>query len=181
MSFSPIARVYAAGPSLRFSRGIALLSTLLLAACLSLWPAGDARAFGDEAKVVYHVDFASPDRVSAMITNIFNMTTHYQNELRDYDVRVVFLAHGIRFVTDEPMEGTPFAADAELEERRENLRSRLLGLVTNQGVKLELCDITRQAVGLTPEQIYEAVEPVPSGVVRIVELQDEGFRYLKVE
>jgi intracellular sulfur oxidation DsrE/DsrF family protein len=157
------------------------LIALSLALCLWAWPAGEARAFGAEAKAVYHVDFAEPGRVSAMITNISNMATYYDSQLRDYDIRIVFLSHGVRFVTDESLEGTPFAADDELIERRDNLRGRLMGLVNGHGVKLELCDITRQVIALDAEKLYESVELVPSGVVRIVELQDEGFRYLKVE
>ncbi|MFW5454893.1 DsrE family protein [Thioalkalivibrio sulfidiphilus] len=158
-----------------------LAALLVITVCLWAWPLGEARAFGAEAKVVYHVDFADPGRVSAMITNISNMATHYDSQLRDYDIRIVFLSHGVRFVTDEDLEGTPFAADAELKERRENLRGRLMGLVNGHGVKLELCDLTRQAINLDADKLYDSVELVSSGVVRIVELQDEGFRYLKVE
>jgi uncharacterized protein len=165
----------------RHRNWLAALLVLTAIAFLSLWPAGEARAFEDEAKVVYHVDFADPGRVSAMITNISNMATYYDSQLRDYDIRIVFLSHGIRFLTDDPLEGTPFAADAELEERRENLRGRLMGLVNGHGVKLELCDLTRQAINLDAGKVYEPVEMAVSGVVRIVELQDEGFRYLKVE
>lgn len=171
-------------PSVRLCRQPAWLSALMalsLALCLWAWPVGEARAFEAEAKVVYHVDFADPARVSAMITNISNMATYYDSQLRDYDIRIVFLSHGVRFVTDENLEGTPFAADAELIERRDNLRGRLMGLVNGHGVRLELCDLTRQAIGLDADRLYESVEPVPSGVVRIVALQDEGFRYLKVE
>ncbi len=31
-----------------------------------------------------------------MLTSVNNMVTHYQNELVEYDVRIVFVAHGIR-------------------------------------------------------------------------------------
>jgi hypothetical protein len=50
-----------------------------------------------------------------------------------------------------------------------------------EGVKLELCDITRQAVRLPREKLIPGVTLVPSGVVRIAELQRQGFAYLKVE
>jgi intracellular sulfur oxidation DsrE/DsrF family protein len=133
------------------------------------------------ARVVYHADFADPRRFSAMLTSINNMVTFYQNELVEYDVRVVFVAHGIRFLTDEKLENTPFAADAELEERRANLQGRLTSLNSVQGVKLELCDITRSQIGLPADKLYKGVEAVPSGVVRIAELQNQGFAYIKVE
>ena len=134
-----------------------------------------------EAKVVYHADFSDPRRFSGMLTSINNMVTHYNNELMDYDVRIVFVAHGIRFVTGDKLAETPFAEDAELAERRDNLSGRLQSLQQVHGVKLELCDITRGEINLAKGRLYDGVELVPSGVVRIAELQSEGFAYIKIE
>jgi intracellular sulfur oxidation DsrE/DsrF family protein len=152
-------------------------AALALAGALATPP---ARA-SDGAKVVYHADFADPRRFSAMLTSINNMVTFYQNELIDYDVRIVFVAHGIRFVTDDKLMDTPFQEDAEMAERRANNAGRLDALRSVQGVKLELCDITRSQIGLAPDKLYAGVESVPSGVVRLAELQAEGFAYIKIE
>ena len=132
-------------------------------------------------KVVYHADFADPRRFSAMLTSINNMLTVYQGDLKDYDVRIVFVSHGIRFVTDDKLAKTPFAEDAALKGRRAELRQRLKQFQELQGVKLELCDITRAAVQLPAEKIMKDVTLVPSGVVRLAELQRQGFAYLKIE
>ncbi|NOZ09979.1 MAG: hypothetical protein GXP09_02860 [Gammaproteobacteria bacterium] len=132
-------------------------------------------------KVVWHADFADPRRFSAMLTSINNMVTTFQNDLVDYDVRIVFVSHGIRFLTDDKLVGTPFAEDAALAKRRTNLTDRLRSLQEVQEVKLELCDITRKAIGLPPEKLMPGVKSVLSGVVRITELQHQGFAYLKVE
>jgi len=156
----------------------AFLIPLMVA--LSLLPA-PASASDDVAKVVYHADFSDPRRFSAMLTSINNMVTVYQNELMEYDVRIVFVASGIRFLTDDKLENTPFAADAALEERRANLQGRLTSLNSVQGVKLELCEITRSQLKLPDDKLYKGVEKVPSGVVRIAELQDQGFAYIKIE
>jgi intracellular sulfur oxidation DsrE/DsrF family protein len=156
----------------------ALLIPLLAMCCLLPAPVSAA---DDVAKVVYHADFSDPRRFSAMLTSINNMVTVYQNELVDYDVRIVFVAHGIRFLTADKLENTPFAADAALEERRANLQGRLAALNSVQGVKLELCDITRSQIRLPEDKLYKGVEKVPSGVVRIAELQHQGFAYIKIE
>ena len=141
-----------------------------------------ASAADDEvAQVVYHADFSDPRRFSAMLTSINNMVIHYQNELIDYDVRIVFVAHGIRFLTDDELAGTPFASDDALEERRSNLKGRLSALNSVQGVKLELCDITRAQIKLSESKLYGGVEAVPSGVVRLADLQHQGFAYIKIE
>jgi intracellular sulfur oxidation DsrE/DsrF family protein len=50
-----------------------------------------------------------------------------------------------------------------------------------QGVKLELCDITRSQIKLDADKLADGVDLVPSGVVRIAELQREGFAYIKIE
>ncbi|PLY16930.1 MAG: hypothetical protein C0631_02160 [Sedimenticola sp.] len=132
-------------------------------------------------KVVYHADFADPRRFSAMLTSINNMLTHYENEMLDYDIRIVFVAHGIRYVTDDKLTKTPFEEDADLAERRANLKGRLMSLHDVKNVKLELCDITRSQIGLDKAKLYPGVTSVPSGVVRVAELQHEGFAYIKVE
>ena len=91
---------------------LALFPCLGLVAGLSL--ASQSVIADDEVKVVYHADFADPRRFSAMLTSVNNMMNHYENELVEADVRIVFVAHGIRFLTDDALEKTPFAADAEL-------------------------------------------------------------------
>ncbi len=133
------------------------------------------------AKVVWHADFADPRRFSAMLTSINNMVTTYQNNLQDYDVRIVFVSHGIRFVTEDKLIGTPFEEDRELRRRRKELQDRLFSLRDVQGVKLELCGITREAINLPEEKLVPGVTIVRSGVVRIHELQNQGFAYIKVE
>lgn len=157
------------------------LAAAVFAAVTWLAVSTPAQAQDGMARVVYHADFADPRRFSAMITSINNMVTTYKSELRDYDVRIVFVAHGIRFLTDEPLQGTPFEEDDALRERRENLKGRLQALVTVHEVKLELCNITRSQVGLAESALYDDVEMVQSGVVRIAELQEQGFAYIKTE
>lgn len=161
---------------------IVATAALALVACTQdVPPAPAATATATVAKVVYHADFADPRRFSAMLTSINNMVTTYQNDLAEYDVRIVFVAHGIRFVTADLLKGTPFAEDAELKARRKDLIERLRSLHDTQGVKLELCGITREQVRLEPEKLIAGVELVPSGVVRIAELQHQGFAYIKIE
>ena len=132
-------------------------------------------------KVVYHADFADPRRFSAMLTSINNMVLHYQNDMVDYDVRIVFVAHGIRFVTNDALKNTPFAEDKAMAERRESNTGRLSTLESMHEVKLELCDITRSGIGLDKDKLLDGVKLVTSGVVRIAELQSQGFSYIKIE
>jgi len=142
-------------------------------------PAVDSATY--VAKVVWHADFSDPRRFSAMLTSIFNMVNTFEQSLQDHDVRIVFNAHGIRFLTDDTLKGTPFEEDAAMKERRTDLKDRLRSLRDTYGVKLELCEITREQIGLDKSKIYDGVQSVRSGVVRIAELQRQGFAYIKVE
>ena len=163
---------------------ITLSNTVKLFLILSfIFSASVRTALADDsvAKVVYHADFADSKRFSAMLQNIFNMTTTYENELLDYDVRIVFLSKGIRFITRNNLKGTPFEADKAFIKQREDLIKRIASLQDIRGVKLELCNITLNAVGLDTSAILPGVKMVTSGVVQIAKLQNQGFAYLKVE
>lgn len=156
-----------------------MAAAVLLA--LLAWSA-PATAFEPEAKVVYHVDYGDSQRLSSMLTSINNMMMYYEDAFMDVDVRVVFMSDGIRFTTDDDLEGTPFEVDAEFLEARDELRGRMSGLQQTYGVQYELCDITRMSVRLDTDQIHDDVERVPSGVVRLAELQnEEGFAYIKID
>jgi intracellular sulfur oxidation DsrE/DsrF family protein len=160
-----------------------LQALLLMTVMVAIAPthAADSAPPEPVMKVVWHVDFADPRRLSAMIQNVNNMVTSYQNDMVDYDVRIVFVAAGIRFLTEDPLAKTPFAEDAELKARRSELIQRLEQLRTVQNVKLELCEITRESVDLPKDKIIPGVLPVRSGVVRIADLEHRGYAYLKAE
>ncbi len=158
-----------------------LVAMVMLTVAGAAVPAQTAAAQEGPAEVVYHADFKDPRRFSSMLTSIYNMVSTYQNELREHDVRVVFNSYGIRFLTDDKLEGTPFEADEALQERREDLKGRLMSLQNSYDVELELCDITREQVGLSRDKVYEGVESVESGVVQLAELQSQGFAYIKIE
>jgi len=163
--------------------GRAALFALMFAVVLGMGATPNhAEAQGSSvAKVVWHVDFPDPRRLSAMIQNINNMVTTYQGELQDYDVRVVFHSGGIRFVTTNSLMNSPFAEDADFRNVRPDLIQRLKQLRELHQVKMEYCELTIAALALPKEQIFPGVTPVRSGVVRIAELQSQGYAYLKAE
>lgn len=133
------------------------------------------------AKVVYHADYADPVRLGSMLTSIFNMVTTYENEFIDYDIRIVFLSHGIRFLTEDRLKGTPFEVDNKFHEQRKELITRLKTLHNMQKINLSLCNITREAINLDKDKLIPGVTLVTSGVVEIAKLQSQGFSYLKVQ
>lgn len=131
-------------------------------------------------KVVYHIDFSDPTRYSATITSINNMIDAYEQELSDYDVRIVFVAGGARFVTDDKLSKTPFAEDKDFAKRRDELKGRLATLRDSRNVKLYVCGNTSKEFGID-NKLYKGVNIVTSGVVEVAALQEQGFSYLKIQ
>jgi len=148
---------------------------------VSVFALFSALALAAPAKVVYHVDFNDVTRYSATLTSINNILMAYENELRDYEVSIVFVGHGIRFVTDDPLKGTPYVTNADLDKRRAELKGRLEALVKVRNVKALLCDKTRDEIGLDKSKIYSVLTLTPSGVATIADLQMQGAAYLKIQ
>ncbi|CAN8139323.1 conserved exported hypothetical protein [uncultured Thiomicrorhabdus sp.] len=140
-----------------------------------------AQAADDGAKVVYHVDFKDPTRYSATLTSINNIMNFYENELMEPEVHLVFVGFGLRFTTDDALKGKPYEHDAPLLERRDELKGRLDALMNVRGVKVHLCDKTRDEVGLPQDKVYKGIEFAKSGVAKIAILQSDGFAYLKIQ
>ncbi|MBN2646896.1 MAG: DsrE family protein [Thiotrichales bacterium] len=162
-------------------RPIQKLGQLLILALAFFGWHTHALAADDGAKVVYHVDFADPTRYSATLTSINNILNFYENELMSADVHLVFVGQGLRFSTDDALKGTPYQHDAPLLERRDELKGRLDALINVRGVKVHLCDKTREEVGLEGAKVYKGIELTSSGVAKIAILQSEGYAYLKIQ
>ena len=158
-----------------------LFKRFMQAMIVSVFALFSALALAAPAKVVYHVDFNDVTRYSATLTSINNILAAYENELRDYEVSIVFVGHGIRFVTDDPLKGTPYVTNADLDKRRAELKGRLEALVKVRNVKALLCDKTRDEIGLDKVKIYSVVTLTPSGVATIADLQMQGAAYLKIQ
>jgi len=140
-----------------------------------------AQAADDGAKAVYHVDFQDPTRYSATLTSINNIMNYYESELMEPEVHLVFVGFGLRFTTDNALKGTPYEHDKKLLDRRDEFKGRLNALIDVRGVKVHLCDKTRDEVDLPQAEVYKGIEFTPSGVAKIAILQSEGYAYLKVQ
>lgn len=163
------------------SAGMARTLVVLLTSAVMATALAPTALADDTQRVVYHVDFPDPTRYSATLTSINNLINDAEQKLLPWDVHLVLVGHGIRFATDDPLEGTAFAADEALNERRGELKGRLQSLIEMRDVKVHLCDVTRKETGLPEDQLYEGVGLVGSGVAKIADLQRDGYAYLKIQ
>ncbi len=131
-------------------------------------------------KAVYHCDFGDAKRFDGMLRNIYNLVNYYTTKNIPYDVRIVANGACVQFLLKDKA-GTPFAGKQIDEKLQKSMDEMLTSLVDGYGVKVEQCSITLQRTKIDKGKLKPFCTLTDSGQVRVVELQDEGFAYIKVE
>ncbi len=110
-------------------------------------------------KVVFHLDFDDTPTLELAIANIMNFISDVK------DASIVMLSNGYAvklFVK---------ASNSKLEDTMKELHKK--------GVKFYICNNALKANGIKKEDLFEFCEVVPAGVTKLVELQKEGYAYIK--
>jgi len=113
-------------------------------------------------KVVYHISDA---QVQAL-AGLRNLRNHLDVD-PTAQITVVTHGNGVDFL----MEGAKDKSGAPYDA--------LVSGLTSRGVKFEVCEITLKNRGLKKEQFVQEADFTPSGVVRVVKLQKQGYAYVK--
>ncbi len=131
-----------------------------------------------EAKigVVYHCDFPQEPRFKAMLGNIRNHLSVYDND--PFKIKIVVVAHGagVKFFMKD-LSGSPWETEVIKIDELYQMEKDLLAY----GVDFYICNITLQRLKLDANKLHEFTKIVPSGVATIGELQSKGFAYIKVQ
>jgi intracellular sulfur oxidation DsrE/DsrF family protein len=114
-------------------------------------------------KVLYHLDEPGVDRARAVLVNIEN------------HVNVVGWKNieALELVVHGPALRTLLAKDMDPEVRGK-LETLLAG-----GLRFDACQNTMARQKIEVKDLIEGVTPVPSGVVRVMELQEAGYAYIR--
>jgi hypothetical protein len=137
-----------------------LLFTLLTAAVLALGP-GSLLA-GDKTQVVYHL--SDEDKVGFVLNNMQN---HIDGVGGPENIEIIMVSHGpaVRRFVDIDAVDKVRSAVAKLQE---------------QGVTFEACANTLTALGVEPDELLPGFKIAEKGgVTRIVELEQQGYAYLR--
>jgi intracellular sulfur oxidation DsrE/DsrF family protein len=113
-------------------------------------------------KVVYHVDDSKAQALKALR----NIRNHLDTD-KTAQITVVTHANGIDFL----MEGAKDPNGGEFVS--------LVSALASRGVKFEICEITLKNRDMKREQFIQEAEFVPSGVVRLANMQTKGWAYIK--
>lgn len=114
-------------------------------------------------KIAYHFNDADTKKASAVLTNLQN---HVDVLGWDKVEALELVAHGPGL--------TPFLKKSVDPEVSGKLDKLLAG-----GLKFGACQITMQRQQIEPADLVEGITLVPSGVVRLMELQEQGYVYIK--
>jgi len=138
----------------------------VLAAGALAWSVAEASHLAEQPKrhkVFYHLDDPGVDRAKAVLVNIEN------------HVNVVGWKNieALELVVHGPALRTFLAKDMDPDVRGK-LETLLAG-----GLRFDAClnTMTRQQIDL--KDLLQGATPVPSGVVRVMELQEAGYAYIK--
>ena len=140
-------------------RNIFLLGLMALLS-LGLIPV-NARAAGDN-KVVYHINLGNEQATDAL--------RNIKNHLAvDPKAKIVVVTHsaGVDFL----LQGA--------EDKNGNLYSGPVAELAAKGVDFRVCQITLERRKIDPKKVIADAKLVPSGVVEVTKLQQEGYAYLK--
>lgn len=116
-------------------------------------------------KVVYHIDNAEAQATRALR----NIRNHLDVAP---ETRIVVITHA---------EGVDFLMEGAKDRKNPNIDyASLVSALKARGVRFEVCEITMRNRGLKKDQFIMDADFVPSGVVRIGELQyREHYAYIK--
>jgi intracellular sulfur oxidation DsrE/DsrF family protein len=126
--------------------------------------AASACAAWAQDKVVYHFD-NSATQATAGIRTLRN----YLDVAPKTTLVVVALGDGVNFL----MDGAKDPKNPNIEY------GPLISDLVARGVKFEICELTLSAMNLKKDQFVMDAGFTPSGVVRIGQLQGQGYGYIK--
>ena len=138
------------------------LATTALAGITSLL-VRPAQAAGQHHRVVFQVSSSDPGTMNLAINNMTAMRRLYEERGETVGIELVAYGPGLTM----------------LREGMSPVKDRLDGL---KGVTLSACENTMRAVEKAegqPVQLLAQARTVPAGVVRLVELQEQGWAYIR--
>ena len=142
-------------------------TTLAVLAVIALGVAPAAATHSKEYpkkhKIFYHLNEAGNAKAIAVLTNMQNHvdTVGWQN------------IEALELVVHGPAVKTFLARDLDPE-----VRGKLEKLMAG-GLRIDACQITLKRQKLELRELLEGLTAVPSGVARVMELQELGYTYVK--
>jgi len=126
-------------------------------------------ADGKSHRVAFRVDQNDPEVMNQTLNNVTNVIEYYRSRNEDVDIDVVTYGPGLNMLR---------ADTSPVQDRIKRLKD----MVFPGKIEFSACNVTKtamekregHAVAVVPEATV-----VPSGVVHLMELQEQGFSYVR--
>ena len=146
-----------------------IASALILAVTLTLSAvfAGGAMAEGVEHRVAIHVDENDPQVMNMALNNVANVTRYYEEQGDTVIVELVAYGPGLNMLIPGKSPVADRISAMSLEHER---------------LTFAACGNTLDAMSKKAGKeikVMDEANVVPSGVVRLIELQEEGYAYVR--
>ncbi|HEY9057170.1 MAG TPA: DsrE family protein [Aurantimonas sp.] len=118
-------------------------------------------------KVAIHVDENDPKRMNLALNNVQNIKAYYDEKGEEVTIEVVTYGPGLHMLR----------ADTSPVANRIKMMSMEIA-----GLSFAACGNTRKAMAKNEGKeiaLLEDATEVPSGVVRLIELQEDGYAYVR--
>ena len=112
-------------------------------------------------KAVFHIDQEDDQIFNLCLNNIANTLT----ALKGTDTDFVLLANG---------PGVAMLAGETVYLYFERIKQML-----DAGVRFQVCSKALEKFEITPDDLASGVEVIPAGIVGLIDLQNDGFAYIK--
>ena len=161
-----------------------LLSTVMLLAMMVL-PSFANDNEDDTVKIVYQCDFADVKRVHLMLNTLNNAVKYYNKRLIDFEIDIVALGPCLQYVMKD-FKNTGFVRKPYINHggpTGAGTASRIASLkqLGGDNIKMFACHNTMKKKNVKEAQIADYVEVTPAGIIKTVDLQREGYAYIKIK
>jgi intracellular sulfur oxidation DsrE/DsrF family protein len=146
-----------------------IFRTALIAIATGLCVLSAAHADGAKHRIVIQVDQNDPDVMNLALNNAKNVMESYRAKNEDVNVEIVAYGPGLHMLRDDT---------SPVKDRIKELAE--LSFPSN--ITFSACNNTKQGMEKReghPITIIPQAHIVPAGVVRIMELEEQGYSYVK--
>ncbi len=149
-------------------RAVMRFTTILLAVGLLAGSAAAADAV-HEHRIVIQVDQRDPEIMNLVLNNAKNVLEYYREQHEDVQVEIVAYGPGLQMLRDDT---------SPVKDRIKQLKE----LSFPSSLTFSACNNTKEAMERReghPIPIIPQATIVPSGVVRLMERQEQGWSYVR--
>lgn len=129
----------------------------------------------ETVRAVYDVRKSNPKALAAYLKAIIGNHANLLKEGVKPDLRIVFIADSVKFITTKPNDEIALEHQASLKE--------IAGLVAELdrlGVKMDVCGGATQAYGVDNATLLPQLKAVRSGFIAIMGYQNQGYALVPV-